>query len=50
MATSNSTPISTTLTDVTIGGGKDSTAQVAKSWMRLVTEASPAISVNGSRL
>ena len=33
-----------------IGGGKDSTVQVAKSWMRLVTEASPATSVKGSRL
>ena len=33
-----------------IGGGSVSTAQVAKSWMRLVTEASPAISVNDSRL
>jgi hypothetical protein len=33
-----------------IGGGMVSTAQVAKSWMRLVTAASPAIRVNYSRL
>ena len=34
----------------TIGGGKVKTAQVANSWMRFVTAASPAISVNDSRL
>lgn len=33
-----------------IGGGMVSTAQVAKSWMRDVTAASPAINVNDSRL
>ena len=33
-----------------IGGGMVSTAQVANSWMRVVTAASPAISVNDSRL
>ena len=33
-----------------IGGGKDSTAQVAKSRMWLVTEASPAINVKSSML
>ena len=33
-----------------IGGGMVSTAQVAKSWIRLVTEAKPAISVNDLRL
>ena len=33
-----------------IGGGMVSTAQVANSWMRFVTAASPAISVNNSRL
>jgi hypothetical protein len=33
-----------------IGGGKVKTAQVANSWMRFVTAASPAISVNDSRL
>ncbi len=32
------------------GGGRVSTAQVAKSWIRLVTAASPAISVKDSRL
>jgi hypothetical protein len=32
------------------GGGTVRTAQVANSWMRLVTAASPAISVNDSRL
>ena len=31
-------------------GGRVSTAQVANSWMRLVTDASPAIRVNDSRL
>jgi hypothetical protein len=33
-----------------IGGGRVNTAQVAKSWIRLVTEARPAIRVNDSRL
>ncbi len=33
-----------------IGGGMVSTAQVANSWMRLVTDVSPAIRVNDSRL
>src|SRR3954468_20675804 len=33
-----------------IGGGTVSTAHVAKSWIRLVTAGSPAISVNHSRL
>jgi hypothetical protein len=32
------------------GGGRVKTAQVANSWMRLVTEARPAIKVNDSRL
>ena len=33
-----------------IGGGMVSTAQVANSWMRLVTAASPAMRVKLSRL
>jgi len=33
-----------------IGGGRVRTAQVANSWMRSVTAASPAINVNDSRL
>jgi len=33
-----------------IGGGIVKTAQVANNWMRFVTAASPAMSVNDSRL
>jgi len=33
-----------------IGGGMLNTAQLAKSWMRLVTAANPAIRVKDSKL